>query len=418
MKKSDRAHQNGGDGVKLTPKQQVLMLLDQCLATGVRGRVQAVIKQAIAEIQGQGTASGYQHAESDINEPDYPGLIFKVGRHKRRWIYRYTPKGAKSTRQLTLGYFPQMDREAAIAAWNEQRLTQQGQAVTDQGTPLHLGVERFADWARSRRPRWRAELRQLESLFQGGLASRTGESLTLEEVTALVAPEKPGAKHRLSLLRLFFRVARGLESAEGWMSPGSACPCEGFSLARTTTLSHRIGWRELGRYHRAVLALEDAEALKPLLLMQLSNLVGFKSLCQLSWSQLDLDRGFARLQIDGKTRFLMLSPDTLAWLKRRHRDAAVGPWVFRCPTDASKPLPESYPVKLMSQLKGQCGLDRRFTTASIRELASLWLEEQGRAVPKRPWPLLEERPTEGQIGELFELSKMWVKRLHIQKSVS
>ncbi|WP_417348696.1 integrase arm-type DNA-binding domain-containing protein [Ferrimonas sp.] len=418
MKKSDKAHQNDSAGIRMTPKQQVLALLDQCLATGVRGRVQAVIKQAIADIDGQGKASGYQHAESDINEADYPGLIFKVGRHKRRWVYRYTPKGAKSTRQLTLGYYPQMDRQAAIEAWQQYRLALQGEAPAPQGTPLPIGVEQFAEWAKSRRRRWRAEVRQLESLFEGEFANRTGESLTLEEVTSLVAPQQPGAKHRLSLLRLFFRVARGLESVQGWMSQGVACPCEGVSLTRTTVLNHKIGWREVGRYHKAVLALDDSEAYKPLLLMQLSNLVGFKSLCQLSWSELDLERGFARLQIEGKTRFLMLSPDTLVWLKRRHRDTSVGPWVFSCPTDSSKPLPESYPVKLMSVLKGQCGLDRRFTTASIRELACHWLEEQGREVPNRPWPLVEEKPTEGQVGELSELSRIWVKRLHIQKSAS
>lgn len=416
MKKSDKAHQNDGPGIKMTPKQQVLALLDQCLATGVRGRVQAVIKQAIADIDGQGKASGYQHAESDINEADYPGLIFKVGRHKRRWVYRYTPKGAKSTRQITLGYYPQMDRQAAIEAWRQHRLPQQGGASPAPGTPLYQGVEVFGQWARSQRPRWRSELRQLETLFQGDLASRTGDSLTLEEVETLVAPQEPGAKHRLSLLRLFFRVARGLESAQGWMSPGAACPCEGFSLARTTSVSHRIGWREMGRYHRAVLALDDSEPLKPLLLMQLGNLIGFKSLCQLSWSYLDLDRGLARLQVGGKTRFLMLSSDTQAWLKRRQRDVSVGPWVFSCPTDPGKPMPESYPVKLMAELKGQCGLDRRFTTASIRELAGHWLEEQGREVPARPWPLVEKSPAEGQVGELCELSKMWVKRLHIQKS--
>ncbi|BDY05100.1 hypothetical protein [Ferrimonas sp. YFM] len=416
MKKSDKAHQNDGAAIKMTPKQQVLALLDQCLATGVRGRVQAVIKQAIADIEGQGKASGYQHAESDINEADYPGLIFKVGRHKRRWVYRYTPKGAKSTRQLTLGYYPQMDRQAAIESWQQHRLVQQGEAPPPQGTPLSKGVELFADWAQGRRPRWRAEVSQLEALFDGERAERIGESLTLAEVEALVAPQQPGAKHRLSLLRLFFRVARGLESAQGWMTPGTACPCEAFSLARNTSLSHKIGWRELGRYHKTVLALDDAEALKPLLLLQLSNLIGFKSLCQLSWSQLDLDRGFARVQVDGRVRFLMLSSETSAWLKRRQREASEGPWVFSCPTDSSKPMPESYPVKLMSDLKGQCGLDRRFTTASIRELASQWLKEQGREVPKRPWPLLEERPSEGQVGELFELSKMWVKRLHIQKS--
>ncbi|WP_028108391.1 integrase family protein [Ferrimonas futtsuensis] len=418
MKKSDKAHQNDGVGIKMTPKQQVLALLDQCLATGVRGRVQAVIKQAIADIEGQAKASGYQHAESDINEADYPGLIFKVGRHKRRWVYRYTPKGATSTRQLTLGYYPQMDRQAAIEAWQQHRLEQQGAAPTEQGTPLRQGVERFAEWAQVHRRRSRAEVRQLESLFAGEWADRIGESLTQEEVEALVAPQQPGAKHRLSLLRLFFRVARGLESDQGWMSPGMACPCEGFSLTRTTALSHKIGWREVGRYHRAVLALDDSEPLKPLLLMQLSNLIGFKPLCQLSWSQLDLERGFARLQVEGKTRFLMLSSDTLAWLKRRHRQPSVGPWVFSCPTDSSKPMPESYPVKLMGVLKGQCGLDRRFTTASIRELASHWLEEQGREVPKRPWPLLEERPNEGQVGELIEASKIWVKRLHIQKAAN
>ncbi|USD39511.1 integrase family protein [Ferrimonas sp. SCSIO 43195] len=405
--------------IKMSPKQQVLALLDQCLATGVRGRVQAVIKQAIADIEGQSSQRGYQHADSDINETDCPGLIFKVGKHTRRWVYRYTPSGARSTRQVTLGYYPQMDRAAAVAAWEAQRLALAG-SVPQTEAPLSLNdaISRYIDdYARQHRPQWRRERQQLERWLGDEWGEVAADALTPDQALQVVRPQQSGARQRLALLRHFYRVGRGLcdELQQGWLPPTLACPFEQVQVSQGKRHSVQVGWPQVGRYLREVNGLEDSDPRKLVLQLQLTNLGSLAFWCQLQWQDIDWQAGLAQVGQGSDSAIMPLSPASLELLKRRQRSAGPSVWVFPSHSDDHKSMPHHYPAKLMQNLRASLGLPPHFTASALARLGQHWLAEQGREIDSPRWPLATTRPSAAVLAQQNDCLKLWVKRLHIQK---
>ncbi|SDJ72631.1 hypothetical protein SAMN04488540_11276 [Ferrimonas sediminum] len=404
--------------IKMSPKQQVLALLDQCLATGVRGRVQAVIKQAIADIEGQSSQRGYQHADSDINEADYPGLIFKVGKHTRRWVYRYTPEGARSTRQMTLGYYPQMDRAAAIAAWEAQRLALTEPPQSEPSLTLNQAITRYIDhYGRQHRPQWRRERQQLERWLGDELGELAADSLSPDQALQVVRPQESGARQRLALMRRFYRVGRGLcdEVEQGWLPPTLACPFEQIQVARSERHTAQIGWPHVGRYLRQVNALDDNDPLKLILQLQLTNLGSFAFWCQLKWEGIDWQAGWAQVGQGKEMKVMPLSAPTLELLKRRQRSAGPSAWVFPSHSDGDKAVPHHYPAKLMQKMRSSLGLPDQFTASGLERLSRHWLAEQGKVVDSPRWPQSSGRPVKAVLEQHNDCLMLWVKRLHIQR---
>ncbi|SHG90252.1 integrase arm-type DNA-binding domain-containing protein [Ferrimonas marina] len=389
---------------KIPPKQQVLLLLDQCLATGIRGRVAEVIKQAKNEIEGR---SGYderfyQQAAADVSDPQYPGLVFKVAKHKRRWILRYTPKGAKSTKQRTLGHFPEMSVAQAREAWAEARAELQGQSVVAKvEMPVERLVELYLAYARQHRSQWRREQQILERhallLWQGLDAAKIGP----DDIEAVLRQVEQGAQQRgshgqrakgaaLSTLRHLFDVARGhiAIQPEAWLDPNLANPCETIRLPQV--ISHRMPLMasEIGRYHKALLGLPLHEQVQPLLLLQLSLLVPFSVLCRMTWAGVNWERGLVQVKTTrGQEKVVPVTPAAMEILKLQRRQSGQSVWVFPAMQHPEKPMPHRYPSELMAAVREHLSLPDQFTADRICRFGRDWLVGQGSALAEAALPL-------------------------------
>lgn len=424
--------------VKLTPKQQVLMLLDEALATGVRGRVATILKQAKAEIEGRPIAddSFYAQASSDVSDPDRPGLVFKVGKHKRRWIYRYTPPGKRSTQQLTLGHFPEMGVEAARAAW-EQARSQRDQGPVTEPAPVEMSVkelvERYLDYARHSRPQWRQEQRLLE----GDLWEQYGESdahsidravieLLLEQ--ARQQGQRRGghgqraAEHALQCYRHLFNVARGIAEPPApespWLSPRLANPCEGIHLRRVPNLDRAITLSEVGRYLKALIRLPVNESIKQVLMLQLSLLLPLSALCRMRWQGVDWKQGRVVIENEkGERRTFPLTDQALELLQQRKRKAIASDWVFPAMKVQHKALPVAYPTQLLVAVRRHIELPDQFTSESICRLGREWLRNDS-PLPVLRLPIKDEQGSELQLVAIKGQLEQWNRYLtNLRQSV-
>ncbi|MBY6223408.1 integrase family protein [Ferrimonas balearica] len=416
--------------VKLTPKQQVLLLLDEALATGVRGRVATILKQAKAEIEGRPAADDqfYAQASSDISDSDYPGLVFKVGKHKRRWIYRYTPKGARSTRQQTLGQFPQMGVEQARAAWQAARAARDGEVVTPEQPTFSVQtlVERYVQYARNHRPQWRQEQRLLEGVLWEQYGEREADSIDGEVIGLLISQAREqarqrgghgqrAAEHALLCYRHLFNVARGVATpapeSGPWLSPRLANPCEGLQVSRQPVTERAITLSEVGIYLKALIRLPVNESLKQVLMLQLGLLLPFSALCRMRWQGIDWRRGRVVIEdTKGQRRTFPLPEQAMEMLQQRKRNALASDWVFPAMKQQHKPLPATYPTQLLAAVRHHLSLPDQFTAEAICRLGRGWLKSEN-DLPVVRLPIVEEQGSELQLVAIKSQLEQWNRHL-------
>ncbi|TKB57551.1 Arm DNA-binding domain-containing protein [Ferrimonas aestuarii] len=391
---------------KLSPKKQVLALLEQCLETGVRGRVQGIIKQAIADIDGRSDdVGGYDQAESDINEPDYPGLIFKVGRHKKRWLYRYTPSGARSTKQQTLGHYPQMSRNEAIQAWERCRV-ELGQAQPS--FTLGDAIADFMDeYARHHRANPRRDqellLRHLEPFAQ--LApeqfGRQQALLVMEGITR-------GAGERLALFKQFFDYGRGIPDLGQalWLPENLANPFEGVELSRSKPLPLPT-MKQLAHYDTFLRQHRCGESL--LLQLQLTNLGSSSFWRQLKWEQVD----WPQQRVQFEQGWLPLSTVNAQRLKQWQTTSLDSVWVFPSPSDPNRVMSASSPRNF---IRKTCSNDKdlmSLTSPRVEQALFEWLCQQEEYPLELPQKSSVGQLSQTQIETLKQALNIWSKMLHM-----
>ncbi|MBY6185438.1 integrase family protein [Marinobacter hydrocarbonoclasticus] len=424
--------------IKLTPKQQVLLLLDQALATGVRGRIAGILKHAKSEIEGRPLADDqfYAEASQDISDPDCPGLVFKVGKHKRRWIYRYTPSGARSTRQVTLGHFPEMGVEAAKQAWAEARTERESPVPTEpveSGVSVQQLVERYIHYAKAHRTHWRQEQR----LLDGALWEQYGEHqadqldgavmhLLLEQARER-GQQRGGhgqraAEHALLTYRHLFNVARGMATpaaAESpWLSPRLANPCEGIQIRRIPANDRAITLTEVGQYLKALIRLPINDTIKQLLMLQLGLLLPLSALCRMRWQGVDLRQGRVVIEdAKGQKRAFPLTAQASELLQQRKRKAQASDWVFPALKQHHKPLPVTYPGQVMVAIRRHIDMPDQFTSEAICRVGRDWLRSDS-ALPVLRLPIREEQGSEFQLVAIKEQLEQWNRYLaNLRQSV-
>ncbi|QIZ76504.1 integrase family protein [Ferrimonas lipolytica] len=392
---------------KLPPKQQVLLLLEQCLQTGIRGRLAEVVKHARNEIERKDefTDAFYRQASIDVSDPAYPGLVFKVAKHKRRWVFRYTPVGAKSTKQQTLGYFPEMSVAQARAAWHEVKYPH-SDVLQEPITTFSVNqlIEHYLIYAQQYRKEWRAERRLLERF----LGDRYGhhdvsevDTKVIGRILAAVEQRALDAGHQgqrakesaLTLLRHLFDVARGkseyLAQGAPWIDADLANPCEGLSVERQSQSAAPLFAGDVGRYLKALVGLPINEDVKGLLMLQLNLLCPFSWLCKLEWQHIDWRRQCIALPNEqGRLNWLPLSSSALQFLENRKRQQrGTQPWVFSALKHHHKPMPARYPSELLASLKQHLQLPDQFTATQICQFGHSWLEQQGSVLAKTGLPI-------------------------------
>ncbi|MBY5991536.1 integrase arm-type DNA-binding domain-containing protein [Ferrimonas balearica] len=418
--------------VKLTPKQQVLLLLDEALATGVRGRVASILKQAKSEIEGKPAADDgfYHQAASDISDPDRPGLVFKVGKHSRRWIYRYTPKGAKSTKQLTLGHFPEMGVEQARQAWAEAKAERAGQAPVQPKAPEGPSVAdlvgQYLDYAKDHRSQWRQERKILEGALWEQYGEWPAEQLAGDHIRLLLSQVqeqaqsrgghgKRAAEHALTTYRHLFNVARGLTEprANGvpWICARVANPCEGLVVPRAVSVERAITQSEVGQYLKALIRLPINEELKQVLMLQLALLVPLSALCRLRWQGVDWRLG--RVVVEdrqGQVRTFPLTAQAVELLQNRKRKADASDWVFPALKHKERALPVSYPTQMLAAIRQHISLPDQFTSEAICRLGREWVRQDS-PLPVMRLPIREEQGSELQLVAIKEQLEQWNRYL-------
>ncbi|GAA5187757.1 hypothetical protein GCM10025772_06100 [Ferrimonas gelatinilytica] len=404
------------------------MLLDECLQTGIRGRVAQIIKQAKAEIEGRGDQDDafFRRVATHTPVNGCPGLVLKVGKRHRRWVYRFTPKGASSTRQITLGYFPQIGMEEAKALWQQHR------GAMPQSMRFEVLVEHYLHYAKTHRRGWRREQSLLEKHIVPRWSEKAAGSITKEDVEELLGQlSTPSARRSvrtqdgrglrlardsLTLLRHLFDVARGKAHWQGpelpWISAEQVNPCEGVRVQRPTLFPKVVPLPELVAYQKALLTLPINERVRPLLQLQMLLLAPFSVLCRMLWDQTLLQEGRAVVPMgDGESRVLYLSPAAIQIIQQQRRHSANSPWVFPAMKKADRPMPVRYPSQMMRVIRQHLSLSDQFTAGGIVKIGHGFLRRKGSVMAdiRNPIPMAQHNPlTQAQLQQNIEL---WQRHL-------
>ena len=111
-----------------SPKKRALVLLNQALDTGIKGRNRSVVLQAIEVLEDQGrdlTDMAYQHLKTggELVDPKRPGFMMRANKGIKRWIYRYSWHGKQ--KEFHLGDYPATSVADARDLWSDTRTIRQ-----------------------------------------------------------------------------------------------------------------------------------------------------------------------------------------------------------------------------------------------------------------------------------------------------
>ncbi|WP_028115495.1 integrase family protein [Ferrimonas senticii] len=418
----------------LTPKQRVLILLDQCLATGVKGRVAEIVRRARDEVDQRSDFSDsyFANAAADVSDPRYPGLVFKVGKRSRRWIYRYTPRGQRSTKQLTLGHFPTMTAAEARLAWQRQREPDGQDRAEIEVSTVALSIaeliNRYRHYAKQFRPDWRREMALLEQHLGDRFGQWDALALSQTEVSQLLTMAQQQAQQRgghgqgakeklLAVIRHLYDVARGIsdyqDSSLPWLDRQHANPTEGLSVSRPTPMRIPLFASDVGRYLKALTGLPLNEDVKALLQLQVSSAAPFSMLCRLQWQQIDWQQRLIRFQqANGSVVWQPLSQQALQMLdlrRRQQRQSSV--WVFTAISQQHKPMPLRYPSQLLASLREHLQLPSHFTATALVRFALEWHRQQGGGIGQVGLPVSDSHIKLIPASSLTDGAEQWQQYL-------
>ena len=320
-------------------------------------------------------------AQLDVYDSTEPGLVLRIGKKRKTWLFRYRVAGRKSAQVFTLGSYEDLDVKAARQAAARKR--GEGGDPADERRRLRM-AETVKDLADLYLARHAAEHKKASSAHEDAKmlscdvlpawGERKASEIKRSDVIALLDEiVERGAKVKANRVRallskLFnFAVERALLES----SPVQGIPRRAQERPRERCLSDgeiRVLWQALNDFPSEKIA--DAYRLMLLTAQREGEVL------RMAWSEIDFESGWWTLPAErSKTNQMHRIPLTgtaLEILNRRKAAASESQYVF--PGSRVK-QPLRYIGKRHAEIQKACKF--RFQPRDLRRTGGTWIASTG-----------------------------------------
>ena len=394
---------------KLKPREQTKVLLEEALATGIRGALRDAVKAAldiaVAPVKRDLTELQYDTLKpgGKLVDPTRPGFLARATRRGTRFIYRFAhPETGKQT-EHALGYLGDITLAEARQTWEQlraQRMAGKVPAlVEDDEAPrkdvptleklCRLYLDEYASQVkRSWKDDERLLNRHIVPVYGDWPADRFDADEAQRLLDSLDGTPRERDKLKAALSVMFNLGLKGGNKkkrlAERWLPADMTNP-----MARTVTTEHKavIHKPELSEARAYFHALNSNSAglrqdHRDALLLQLLTASRIGEIVGMRWGELSIEQGKFTLPAarskNKEEHVVFFSAPALELLERRKewaapKDVFVFPAVMAPQTNHLRPDLVS---NALAKHRHQLGVGEKFTSHGARHMFATWAGEQ------------------------------------------
>ncbi|HEB96733.1 MAG TPA: site-specific integrase [Sedimenticola thiotaurini] len=393
------------------PRDEATKLLEQALATGVRGELRSAIQAALhiatAPKARQLTDLEYEALKpgQQLVDPHRPGFLARATRQGVRLMYRCNHPATGKRMEVFIGYLGDITLADARQAWEAMRAARlRGEeprppaddAPTESTTPtmgqlMDFYMEHYAEKVKRS---WRTDARLLDKhirpRWKDTPASEFTTSCVVGLLNSLASTPREAEKLRAVLLTLF-NVCAGRTrkvAIEPVLPPDFINP-----VTAAQVLQHRprevvpLTLKQVRGYAHGLLdpAVGMRQDIAAALLLQLLTSSRIGEVTAMAWTEVDLEEGTwllpAERSKNGRSHLVLLSPQALSILQHRRRQTAQEDcFVFPAQRDRRRPIRADLAAQHLKQHREALGLPADFTSHQVRHAFASWAAEHGHPV--------------------------------------
>ena len=385
-----------------TAREQAAQLVEQALATGVRGAGREYLRKSLKALRGE-RFSGLTTTDCDniavggrIFDKDSPGLGMRRGKRVgRQWIYRFRhPINGKLT-EIIFGTYPELGVAEARETWDRLRKERAAGRVptiaepetADEMVMAELVQTFLQEYAKVAKKSWREDETNLQRHVVAHYGGIPVSAFTSDLVRKILKPIHASAPRQAEKVRAsmhtMFEVATkgsnkiGTLAGETWLPPDTVNPVASVTLPQRLAKNHKPTRTEMQKYVRGLRNFSDRGAA---LRFQLETFARVAEVAGMSWHEVDLDAGVWHLPAtrakNGIAHEVMLSRQSTATLCAR-KEKTKSRWVFSGKKDPSKPVNVSVLQHVISKNRDKLDVTENFTSHSGRHAGLTQLAEWG-----------------------------------------
>lgn len=375
-----------------TARENAKDLIEQALATDVRGDTREYLTKALRSLTGTTAAMTKLHYDNlavgaKAHDPDRPGLVMRYGKRTGKvWLYRHTDSQSGKKVEKQFGTYPALSLAEARVKWSELREgVQSGVTPAPAPASLTMGelVQKYLDeYARPTKRSWRMDETYLSKQILQHYADLPATEFTPEHVRRILAPiaektPREAEKVRATISGMFNVATRGSKkignlSGSTWLPPTTMNPATSVLLPERQTRNHTPTTAELRTLWQALAAEGDlGQAIR----LQALTCARVTEVTSLPWAEIDLQAGTWMLPAErsknGHAHLVMLPDAAIEILESRKR---AGDFVFPGGRGAEH-INRNAVGRVFQRIRKEHGLPELFTSHSLRHACLTWLAE-------------------------------------------
>jgi integrase len=381
-------------------RDRALELLQQALATGVRGKQRDALKYAINVFEDDGRQRitdvhlrNLRPGDKPLKIPGYPGLVLVANKKAKVWRQRLMVNGVEKS--ITLGTWPTLSMAQAMTTWERNRdgeidpetvdALEQGLTVKDLAKK-YIGLARGDDLKPDevRKRSWAEDNRQLNIDVIPEYGDRAASSITSDDIAAMLQGcidrgSPRSAEKLLALLRFMFNVALGQGKGRRWLAATDIKiepwltgknPCDGVVLPdRDPGRGEPLSEKQLRSYLRKLPAATMNDAIRDALTIQLLTCSRLGEVLGMTWAEVDLKAKVWTLpaaRAKNKQAHRVMLPKQAVEILKRRRKTVPTEAVFPAPRSEKKLISTEYAGRILAANRGHLGVPERFSSHWLR----------------------------------------------------
>jgi integrase len=336
-----------------------------------------------------------------LSDPSCPGLRIRIGKEKKRWLYRFRSlihkdaKGVGKLRELKLGVYPDTSLKDARAKWLIESTKREGgiePGHTEMSAPYlvrQLCDDYINGYAKKAKRGWREDVRQVDKDIMPVLGDREASSITKPEAMAFlsdIAQRGDGiGRLVMSTIRKAYNYAVAYERVKtnpfarlaivnGVCLPVDQKPKKDEKEAR------HLDDRDLKDFLTKLDTAPFSGSLKRIFLLQLLTGARKGEVVNAEWKEIDLEAGTWKQpseKVKNKTNHkVMLSKQAVAQLQVQKKAAGKSHWVFPSEKYTEVHISVNHPATKLKKNLDHFGIGK-FTPHSLRHSVVTGLSRLG-----------------------------------------
>jgi integrase len=396
------------------PKAAARGLIEAALALEPRGELLNALREALKVATDKRitdlTDADYRALRpgGKLVDRDRPGLMMRHGKRLGRvWIFRFGHPDTFKQVEQQFARYPATGLADARTIWRALRDQRNAGNVpmvpgeTQINNKTNTGIKTMSDLCRKFITDYGKKVKRSwaedEALLTKHVIPHYGglpiEAFDYKVVAAILASEHERAPRTAEKLRAvistMFNVARGrtrkISTLKGpWIAPDHPNPAEVVTLPERHAENHKPSREEMVRFTRG---LDSMGIAGDVLRLQAQTAARIAEVAGVPWAEVDLVDGVWHLPKEraknATDHKVMLSVQSLGWLKARRVADPEGQWVFPSPKGSDKPIRSDVVQKTLKRRRPILQLPDAFTSHSLRHAVVTWLAEQGAPIEIR-----------------------------------